>query len=150
MNTLKFSLIIVAILLCNACGLKPIASEYTFVKTDVEDVDINQLGDGHVLIYNGANMLHTVDNTARLNVWIDNIPLGQIRPSEYAILNFKPKSYQFKLLHIDFVNMKSEHTVEINNQTKVIMIKPTVTSNKLEITNELPSKFEKFKYAEKR
>ncbi|MHA7944051.1 hypothetical protein ACJOV8_013325 [Formosa sp. 3Alg 14/1] len=150
MKTLKLLFLILAIPLFNACGLKPITSEYTFVKTDIEDVNLDELGDGDVLIYNGANILHTADNTARLNVWIDNIPLGQIRPSEYAILNFKPKSYQFKLLHIDFVNMKSEHTVEINNQTKVIMIKPTVTSNKLEITNELPKKFEKFTYAQKR
>ncbi|WP_434036170.1 hypothetical protein [Formosa sp. 4Alg 33] len=150
MKTLKLLFLILAIPLFNACGLKPITSEYTFVKTDIEDVNLDELGDGDVLIYNGANILHTADNTARLNVWIDNIPLGQIRPSEYAILNFKPKAYQFKLLHIDFVNMKSEHTVEIDNQTKVIMIKPTVTSNKLEITNELPKKFEKFTYAQKR
>ncbi|MFB9053805.1 hypothetical protein ACFFVB_12030 [Formosa undariae] len=150
MKTLKLLLLLVVLPLFNSCGLKPISSEYTFVKTDIDHVNIDELGDGNVLIYSGANILHTVDNTARLNVWIDNIPLGQIRPSEYAILNFKPKAYQFKLLHIDFVNMKSEHTVEIDKNTKVIMIKPTVTSNKLEVTNQLPPKFEKYKYAEKR
>ena len=150
MKKLKPLLFILPFALFYSCGLKPISSEYTFIKTDLKDVSLDLLGDGHVLIYNGANMLHTVDNTARLNVWIDHIPLGQIRPREYAILNLQPKEYQFKLLHIDFVNMKSEHAVFIDKNTKVIMIKPTVTSNKLEITNKLPSKFEKFKYAEKR
>ena len=46
--------------------------------------------------------------------------------------------------------MRSTHTVEIDENTKVIKIKPNVTSNRLTVTNELPKKFEKYKYAEKR
>jgi len=136
--------------LLSSCALKPIASDYTFIKTDLEHVDLNQLGNGNVLIYNGANILHKMDNTARLNIWLDQKPMGQIRPSEYVIVNLGKGEHLFKLLHIDMVNMRSEHKVEINDATKIIKIKPTLTSNKLEVTNELPSNFEKFKYAAKR
>ena len=52
--------------------------------------------------------------------------------------------------HIDVVNMRSEHEVKVDNDSKVIKIKPTMTSNKLELTNEFPKNFETFKYAEKR
>jgi len=113
-------------------------------------VELDKLGDGTILIYNGADILHKLDNTARLNIWIDNIPLGQIRPSEFVIINLKDGKYQFKALHIDLVNMRSTHDVEIDKNTKIIKIKPTITSNKLTVTNELPKRFEKFKYAEKR
>ncbi|XMO86609.1 hypothetical protein AAFN75_17630 [Algibacter sp. AS12] len=145
-NIILFSLV----LLLTSCALKPITSDYTFIKTDLEKVELDNLGNGTILIYNGADILHKIDNTARLNIWIDNKPLGQIRPSEYVIINLKNGKHQFKALHIDVVNMRSEHDVEIDEKTKVIKIKPNITSNRLTVTNELPEKIEKFKYAEKR
>jgi len=87
-------------------------------------VELDKLGNGNVLIYNGVNILHKVDNTAMLNIWINNAPLGQIRPSEYVIINLKNGKYQLKVLHIDVVNMRSLHDVEITDKTKVIKIKP--------------------------
>jgi hypothetical protein len=45
--------------------------------------------------------------------------------------------------------MRSTHSFMMNDSVKVIKIKPTITSNKLEITNELPERFEKFTYANK-
>ncbi|MEZ7498105.1 hypothetical protein QO200_05070 [Flavobacterium sp. Arc3] len=133
-----------------SCALQPIASEYTFIKTDLAKVELDKLGDGNILIYNGATLMHKLDNTARLNIWIDNKALGQIRPTEYVIINVKKGQHHFKVVHVDVVNMKSEHDVNIDTDTKVIKIKPTVTSNKLEVTNEFPSNFEKLKYAQKR
>lgn len=137
------------LLIVTSCALRPITSEYTFIKTNLEKVELEKLGDGNVLIYNGATILHKMDNTARLNIWIDDKPLGQIRSSEYVVVNFKNGPHQFKVRHIDVVNMRSEHEVEIDETTKVIKIKPTIFFNKLEVTNELPSNFDKFKYAEK-
>jgi hypothetical protein len=145
-NTILFS----AILLLASCALKPITSEYTFIKTDLEEVTLDKLGNGTILIFNGADILHKIDNTGRLNIWIDNKPLGQIRPGEYIIINLKDGKHQFKALHLDVVNMRSIHDVEIDEKIKVIKIKPNLTSNKLTVTNELPKRFEKFKYAEKR
>ncbi|WBX70364.1 hypothetical protein [Tenacibaculum retecalamus] len=133
-----------------SCALKPITSEYTFIKTDLEKVEMDKLGNGTILIYNGADILHKIDNTARLNIWIGNKALGQIRPREYVIINLKDGNYEFKALHIDVVKMRSTHDVKIDSNTKVIKIKPNLTSNRLTVTNEFPKKFEKYKYAEKR
>ena len=60
------------------------------------------------------------------------------------------KKHVIRLLHIDVVNMRSEHDVIITDDTKIIRVKPTLTSNKLEVANELPDNFGKFKYAPKR
>jgi hypothetical protein len=146
----KYLLLLSTIILFTSCALKPIVSEYNFIKTNFEKVELDKLGNGTVLIYNGADILHKIDNTARLNIWIDNKPLGQIRPREYVIINLKEGKHQFKALHIDVINMKSKHDVEIDKNTKVIKIKPNITSNRLKITNELPKKFEKYTYALKR
>ncbi len=149
-NKYKFLFLFSIVLFTTSCALKPIISEYNFIKTDLEKVDLSKLGNGTVLIYNGADVFHKLDNTARLNIWINNKALGQIRGREYVIINLKKGNYQFKALHIDVVNMRSTHEVVIDETTKVIKIKPNLTSNKLWITNELPKKFEKYKYAEKR
>ncbi|WP_299209353.1 hypothetical protein [uncultured Dokdonia sp.] len=146
----KYILLFAVTLLLTSCALKPITSEFTFIKTDLEKVELENLGNGTVLIYNGADILHKMDNTARLNIWIDNKPLGQIRPSEYVIINLNDGKYLFDVLHLDLVNMRSSHDVLIDGNTKVIKIKPNLTSNKLTVTNELPKRFEKFSYAEKR
>lgn len=146
----KNIILFIVILQMTSCALKPTTSDYNFIKTDLEKVELDKLGNGTILIYNGANILHKLDNTARLNIWIDDKSLGQIRPSEYVIINLEYGKHHFKALHIDVVNMRSQHDVEIDENTKVINIKPNVTSNRLEVTNELPERFEKFKYAEKR
>lgn len=146
----KYVTLLAIILLVSSCALKPIISDYTFIKTNLENVDFDKLGNGTVLIYNGADILHKIDNTARLNIWINNKALGQIRSREYVIINLKKGKYQFKALHIDIVNMRSTHDVEIDENTKIIKIKPNLTSNRLTVTNEFPRKFEKYKYAEKR
>lgn len=146
----KAILLILACVALSSCALKPIPSQFNFVKTNLEVVSLDSLGNGTIMVYNGANFLHKIDNTARLNIWIDEKPLGQIRPSEYVIINLKDGKRLFKAVHIDMVKMSSLHDVVIDAETKVIEIKPTVTSNKLTVTNAFPEKFEKFKYAEKR
>lgn len=134
------------IFLACSCGLKSIPSEYTFIKSGFEKVELDKLGNGKILIYNGAGISHKIDNTARLNIWIDDIPLGQLRASEYVVIDLKKGTYKFKAQHLDVVNMRSLDEVEIDEKTKVIKIKPNVTSNKLIITNELPKNFDKFRY----
>jgi hypothetical protein len=146
----KITLLFSVTILLTSCALKPITSEFTFIKTNLEEVNLDKLGNGTVLIYNGADILHKMDNTARLNIWIDNKSLGQIRPSEYVIINLNDGKYLFNVLHLDLVKMRSTHDVLIDGNTKIIKIKPNLTSNKLTITNELPKRFEKFKYAEER
>ncbi len=150
MNNIRNIIASFSFIFLTSCALKPIASEYTFIKTNIKNFNLNDLGNGNILIYNGANFLHKIDNTARLNIWIDQKPLGQVRQDEYVIISLKKGKYLFKVLHIDVVNMRSEHEVEIDDKTKIIKIKPTLTSNKLELTNMFPENFYRFKYAEKR
>lgn len=146
-NIIKIGLF-ASVLTLSSCALKSIPSDYSTVK--LETVDTSTLGNGKVLIYNGAGILHSIDNTARLNIWIDNKSLGQIRPKEYLIIDLAKGKYEFTALHIDMVNMRSKHQVEIDENTKVINIEPTITSNRLTVTNTLPNNFEKYVYRQDR
>ena len=150
MRVYKYILLFLVASLLNSCALKPITSKYTFVETNLDKITLDKLGNGKILIYNGADILHKIDNTARLNVWINDKALGQIRPREYVIINLKKGNYTFKALHIDVLKMKSTHDVRIDKDTRIIKIKPNITSNRLTVINELLKKFEKYKYAVKR
>ncbi|HCM35898.1 hypothetical protein [Chryseobacterium sp.] len=140
-QTIKLGLFACTLTL-SSCALRTVPSDYTSVKLDV--IDNNTLGNGKVLIYNGAGVLHKMDNTARLNIGLDGKSLGQIRPKEYVIIDLEKGKHEFTALHIDMVNMRSKHPVEINDNTKVIKIEPTITSNKLTVTNILPEKFDQY------
>lgn len=125
-----------------SCALKPIPSDYSSIR--LSNIDATTLGNGTVLIYNGADILHGIDNTARLNILIGDKSIGQIRKKEYVVLQLEKGKYDFNVLHIDMVKMRSKHTVEIDENTKIIRIEPTITSNKLTVTNELPKNFAKY------
>ncbi|MCY0978376.1 hypothetical protein PGH12_03150 [Chryseobacterium wangxinyae] len=60
------------------------------------------------------------------------------------IIDLSNGIYEFNVLHLDMVNMRSNHSVSVNENTKVIRIEPTITSNKLTVTNVLPQNFEKY------
>lgn len=129
-----------------SCAMKPIPSEYPLVMMGKEKVTLNELGNGTILIYNDANILHTSDNTSQLNVQLDGRNLGQLRAKDFAIVKLEKGAHVVNLRHLDLVNMRSEHKITVNDSLKVIMVKPTITSNKLEITNELPANWEKYRY----
>lgn len=147
MKILKFTkgiFLVSTILMLSSCALKSIPSDYSTVKLDI--INTESLGNGKVLIYNGAGILHSADNTARLNVWVDAKSLGQIKAREYLIVDLNKGNHEFKILHIDMVNMRSTHQINVNENTKVIRLEPTITSNKATVTNILPDNFDKYRY----
>lgn len=147
---LKCILIILPVCVLVSCALGAISPEYDFIKKEKEEIRLENLGYGKILVYNGADIFHKIDNTGRLNIWIDSAALGQIRPKEYVVINLDKGEYEFQVMHLDVVNMKSTHIVTIDKNTKVIRIEPTFVANKLRVTNELPEKFGKFEYAKNR
>lgn len=134
----------------SSCALSAVSTQHTVVNTTGEIVNLNSLGNGKVLLYNGAGFFNKIDNTARVNVWIDGLAVGQIRVGEYVVVFLNPGKHTVKIEHIDMVKMRSEHEIEVLGDTKVIEVKPTITSNKATVVNELPSNFERYRQMPKR
>lgn len=146
MKLLNLSLVFLTAILFTSCALRPIPTEHTLVRMDKEKTSLDNLGNGKILIYNDANILHTGDNTSQLNIKMDSKNLGQLRAKNYVIVDLVNGKHIFNLHHLDLVNMRSEHEVTVTDTVKVIRVKPTVTSNKLEITNQLPGNWDKYSY----
>ena len=143
---LKLLLPVFVTLFLASCGLKPIAPEHQLIHVDNKNISLSDLGNGEVLIYNDANIFHTADNTSRLNIILDEKNLGQLHAKKYAIVKIEEGKHFFNIKHLDVVSMKSDHVVDVTNSVKVIRVKPTMTSNKLEIVNELPDNWDKYSY----
>lgn len=131
-------------LILSSCALKPISSEHALLRMEKEDISSESLGKGKVLIYNDANILHMGDNTARLNIVLDDKNLGQLKAKDFVIVQLENGNHVFNIRHLDVVNMRSTHKVVITDTVKIIRVKPTITSNKLEITNEFPNNWDKY------
>ena len=134
-------------LLASCAALRPITSEHNFVKVDTEEIELDELGNGRVLIHNGSDFLQMFIGEHRLTVWINGKALGRLHAKEYAIVDLAQGTHQVKVMHPDLFG-KSFHDVEIDETTKVIEIVPGFT-NQLTVTNSLPSRFEKFAYMQK-
>ena len=150
MNASKISIAVclVSIFLSASCAaFKPIAPECNFVKVDAEEVALNELGDGRVLIHNGSNFMRVFSGGHQLSVWINGKALGRLNAKEYAIIDLAQETHQFKVMHPDFFG-KSFHDVKIDETTKVVEIVPGF-ANRLTVTNRLPDRFEKFAYMPK-
>ena len=138
--TILFALMLIS----SSCALKPISSEHALLRMEKEDISSESLGKGKVLIYNDANILHTGDNTARLNIVLDDKNLGQLKAKDFVIVKLENGNHVFNIRHLDVVNMRSTHKVVITDTVQIIRVKPTITSNKLEITNEFPNNWDKY------
>ncbi|MDT0644256.1 hypothetical protein RM553_15570 [Zunongwangia sp. F363] len=146
MKNLNLLLLIFLSVTITSCALKPIPSEHNLVRKEKDDISLSGLGNGKILVYNDANIFHTGDNTARLNIQLDNKNLGQLRAKDFVVIDLENGKHVFNIRHIDVVNMRSEHEINVSDSVKVIRVKPTITSNKLEITNQLPNDWKQFHY----
>lgn len=134
------TLILILSLFTSCSTLKPINSEYNLIRTSTSP-EVYRYGNGKILIYNGAGYLNKIDDTARLNIWINDKALGQLRANEYVVLYLLPDTYKFKIKHKDGLNFENVLTIKIDNNTSVINVKPTIKSNNIEITNTIPLNF---------
>ena len=145
MRNIAIYLILVISILTGCTTLKFIKSEYNLIRTSSRGVSANEVGNGKVLIFNGSGMNHKIDDTSRLNIWINGNALGQLNANEYAVLYLLPGVYNFKLQHKDVGNFESTHIVEITKETIFIKVKPTISSNKIEIVTNMPEELRWYK-----
>ena len=144
MRNILIYLILVISTLTSCSPLKSINSEYKLVRTSSRGISANEVGNGKVLIFNGSGMMQKIDDTSRLNIWINGSALGQLNANEYAVLFLLPGTYNFKLQHKDVGNFESTHIVEITKETIFVKVKPTLISNKIEIVTNMPEELRWF------
>lgn len=117
MRYISIYLILIITALTGCSPLKSIKSEYKLIRTSTGILSANEVGKEKILIFNGSGMNHKIDDSSRLNIWINDNAFGQINAKEYAVLLLLPRKYNFRLKHKYVANFESTHEVEITNET---------------------------------
>ncbi|HXK00149.1 MAG TPA: hypothetical protein VNJ50_14950 [Gelidibacter sp.] len=143
-----YKILILAILslFLNSCGIGKLVTEKNYTYIPKSEIDIENLGNGKVLFFNGDYYCPVVECgwTTKMNVHFNDVSFGQINYGEYFIMEIEEGEYNVELKHWDAINMKSKHKIIIDADTKVIKLKPTAFSNDIQIVNKLPNGFELF------
>ena len=111
--TILFALMLIS----SSCALKPISSEHALLRMEKEDISSESLGKGKVLIYNDANILHTGDNTARLNIVLDDKNLGQLKAKDFVK---KSNQHLYMGAWYRFENMERHNSKDKTPKTKFL------------------------------
>ncbi len=134
------------ILIMSSCAIKSLVSEKKYVYLPNQEVNLDNLGNGRIMLYNGHYYcpVITCGTTTKVNVLVNDRPFGQINYGEYFIVDIGTGVKNFHLEHKEIFKMKSDHKIIIDEKTKVLKLEPTDFSHKLTITNELPEDLPNF------
>ncbi|WP_371393313.1 hypothetical protein ACCC68_08805 [Tenacibaculum maritimum] len=135
------------ILIMSSCAIKSLVSEKKYVYLPYQEVNLDNLGNGRIMIYNGHYYcpVITCGTTTKVNVLVNDKSFGQINYGEYFIVDIGTGIKSFHLEHKEIFKMKSNHKITIDDNTKVLKLEPTDFSHKLTITNELPEDLPNFR-----
>lgn len=141
----SFFFLIIVITACN--HFKPVVSDYEFLNKQSKSLSLDDLGNGKIMFYSGQhNFLKSGDDVS-MNVFLNGKPLGNLNYGEYFVVNLDYGDYQLNVLHRDVLNIKSEHILTIDKDTKVIEIMPQATKHKITNVNTFPENIESYRYA---
>ncbi len=134
-----------AIFLLASCAIKPVTSEYNLVEIDQEEITLDELGDGKVLLYYEGNTFLVAKRAQyRLNLWLDDKAVAHLWPREYVVVDLEEGNYQLRVQRGDnLTSVMSRHDLKIDNTTKVVGVAPIFVTNVLLPKDELPRRFDR-------
>lgn len=139
LSSLRILLVTVVAAFLQACAVAPIATEVQLQAGEMQ-VPQKQAGKTYVLLYNNANkLLYGIDNTARLNVWLDGKGIGGLDIGQYVQMVLPNGEHVLKLLHRDVLDFESTHRIALNGEPLFIEMYPTPVSNSIAVHGKLPT-----------
>ena len=134
------TIIFAASFFLNSCSLKPIISEKAYLSNTNENlIRIEDLGKGKILFYNYGYYCPVMScgRITKMNVKANGKSLGQINYGEYFIVELEYGNYEFETIYKDVFIFKKKYQIVIDENTKVIKLKPEIFSKRLSVTNVL-------------
>lgn len=139
-SSLRLLLVAFLALLFQACAIAPVPTELPLHQGGQMQVPPKQPGKTYLLLYNNANkLLHGLDNTARLNVWLDGKGVGGLDIGHYVQLVLPDGDHTLKLVHRDLVNFESIHKLTLAGEPIFVEMWPTIVSNAVAVRARIPT-----------
>lgn len=130
---------VVAVGLLAGCMMAPVKPDLPHLQEDMA-ARSTKPGEVRLVIWNNSDkLLHGLDNTGRVNVWLDGKAAGGPDIGEYIQLQVPRGSYQVKLVHLDLMEFVSQHRLDAVEDPTYVEVRATITSNDLKVHRGPPS-----------
>lgn len=95
-----------------------------------------------VAFFNNANpVLYGLDNSAKLNIWVNDKSVGQLGLGEHIQVILPNGNHRVTLKHLDLFYFTSQHDLELTGEPTFVEVRPTVVSNHLKAYKNKPPAF---------
>jgi hypothetical protein len=128
-----------ALALLAGCMMAPVRPDLPHLQ-DAVDARSSRPDEVRLVIWNNSDkLLHGIDNTGRVNVWLNGKAAGGPDIGEYIQLQVPRGQYDVKLVHLDLVEMSSQHRLEALEDPTYVEVRATITSNDLKVHRAPPA-----------
>lgn len=139
MNARRLIGALVCVVALAGCMARPVRPEIPHLAEDLASKSSSP-DEVRLVVYNGSNkLLFGMDYTGRVNIWLDGKALGGPDIGEYLQVQVPRGKHQFKLVHLDLVEIKSVHEVDLQDDPTFMEVYATPVSNAFKLHPELPT-----------
>ena len=130
----------VIVTLMNGCaGMAPVKSEIPHVQSDL-NAKSTRPNEIMLVLFNTSNkLLFGLDNTGRLNAWLDGKAIGGPNISEYVQIQIPKATHQLMLVHPDIFEFRTTHEIDAQDDPRFLEIRATAVSNEIQVHKSLPA-----------
>jgi hypothetical protein len=121
------------------CLMAPIRPEITHLQGNLTEPSTTP-GEAKLVLFNNSNkLLFGLDNTGRINAWLNSKAVGGPNIGEYIQLQVPKGKHELTLVHLDVLEFRSQHQIDVQDDLLFIELRATPVSNEIRLHKILPA-----------
>lgn len=126
----------------SGCVIPPVTPQVSHLGPDLT-VKAASPNEAKVLLFNNSSrLMFGVDNTGRMNVWLNGRGVASLDIGEYVQISVPYGRYTLELLHRDMFDFKTSHELNVAGDTAIVEIAASILSNEFRVHDVLPRESE--------
>ena len=143
---IKLIFIVLFTIMFVGCAITPPVQEVSLPSQSISQVFSEDAP--KLVIYNDSDKyLYGLDNSGKINIYLDGKGVGRLNIGQYVIVNAKIGKHEIKVMHKEIIKFESVNQVDVEGPLQFIKIYSKATSNGLKKVEKPEAFEEKFKPA---
>lgn len=122
----------------SGCVIPPVTPQVSHLGPDLS-VKATSPNESKVLLFNNSSrLMFGVDNTGRINVWLNGRGVASLDIGEYVQISVPRGRHTLELLHRDIIEFRTSHELNVAGDTAIVEIAASILSNEFRVNDVLP------------